>query len=95
MVHVHSKLIKAWADGAKIQFYCEGFGTWEDILEPSWCRDTKYRIKPCRTKFKVALFKSLVTGGVMASTHFHYFNKVEKASTFICWVHEGYTEDYV
>lgn len=42
--HVHAALIKAWADGAKIQVYWRG--EWVDITDPVWPHDSKYRIKP-------------------------------------------------
>lgn len=43
--HVHAELIKAWADGAEIQFknIC---GNWEDISSPAWAPAHIYRIKP-------------------------------------------------
>ena len=43
--HKHAELIKAWADGAKIEvFYSED--EWEEIANPTWNPDAKYRIKP-------------------------------------------------
>jgi hypothetical protein len=46
--HKYAEIIKAWADGAQIQWrdpkYDE-FG-WEDIKEPSWLTFLEYRIKP-------------------------------------------------
>jgi len=43
----HSKLIKAWANGALIQFKTEARG-WEDCWnnDPSWDEYQEYRIKP-------------------------------------------------
>jgi len=41
----HAAIIKAWADGAKIQ-YCTSTGEWVEISKPSWHKDTVYRIKP-------------------------------------------------
>lgn len=43
--HPHAALIKAWADGAKIQFFNPFNKKWEDIDEPNWLAK-KYRIKP-------------------------------------------------
>lgn len=45
--HKHAAVIKAWADGAKIEFRpfnCE----WRDlkVKNPAWHEDTEYRIKP-------------------------------------------------
>lgn len=45
--HKHAELIKAWANGAKIQVedYCSG--NWRDcIINPAWDPESKYRIKP-------------------------------------------------
>lgn len=45
--HVHAEIIKAWADGAEIQFHTGGkFGTWDDTTNPIWNPQFKYRIKP-------------------------------------------------
>lgn len=49
--HVHAELIKAWADGAQIQYYDHDLG-WSDLMRPSWHHEIrlssllKYRIKP-------------------------------------------------
>lgn len=46
--HKHAALIKAWADGAEIQWR-ESFlddGEWRATLFPSWEPDLEYRIKP-------------------------------------------------
>ena len=48
----HRELIKAWADGAKIQVKnpCDGF--WGDAPHPSWEEDCEYRIKPEEFKWQ-------------------------------------------
>ena len=45
--HVHCELIKAWADGAEIQ-YADTPDTWVDCPrnQPNWYSDVRYRIKP-------------------------------------------------
>lgn len=43
--HVHSELIKAWADGAKIQIRGEDSGIWYDC-SPTWGPYNQYRITP-------------------------------------------------
>ncbi len=45
--HKHAELIKAWADGAIIQFNCTN-GEWKDSEgnDPSWNINQVYRIKP-------------------------------------------------
>ena len=42
--HKHAALIKAWADGAQIQ-YKDQAGEWEDT-NPNWYPDMEYRVKP-------------------------------------------------
>ena len=46
MKHKHAELIKAWADGAEIQFLSSVRGGWVDAPDPTWWTDTIYRIKP-------------------------------------------------
>lgn len=46
MKHKHSDLIKAWADGAEIQYFGILANRWITIKNPSWDEDEKYRIKP-------------------------------------------------
>ncbi len=43
--HKHSKLIKAWADGAIIEAQAVD-GRWTHIAHPSWDDKMKYRIRP-------------------------------------------------
>lgn len=41
----HAALIKAWADGAEIE-YLNRADIWESTNDPIWNPETKYRIKP-------------------------------------------------
>ena len=41
--HRHAELIKAWADGAQIEYLCGG--QWYEVFTPSWEYDG-YRVKP-------------------------------------------------
>lgn len=43
--HKHAELIKAWADGATIQFKSLN-GEWMDCPESIWGESCEYRIKP-------------------------------------------------
>ena len=43
--HKHAELIKAWADGADIEYFDHEEG-WINQLHPAWYVDTEYRIKP-------------------------------------------------
>lgn len=40
----HAELIKAWADGAEIEY--ESHGIWVDESYPDWYPEMQYRIKP-------------------------------------------------
>lgn len=43
--HKHAEVIKAWADGAEVQ-YLDGINSWIDAANPQWDDYTQYRIKP-------------------------------------------------
>ena len=46
--HKHADMIKAWADGANIEFRSSPECTWRDLRSetPSWLTTTEYRVKP-------------------------------------------------
>ena len=45
--HKHAALIKAWADGAEIEYWNDYRNAWLEICaHPDWMPTTKYRIKP-------------------------------------------------
>jgi len=45
--HKHAALIKAWADGAKIEYWSEQYNCWRDFeCNPNWENANEYRIKP-------------------------------------------------
>jgi hypothetical protein len=48
MKHKYAEIIKAWADGAEIQWRDPKYADsgWDDIKEPSWVTCYEYRIKP-------------------------------------------------
>jgi|APGre2960657373_1045057.scaffolds.fasta_scaffold33829_3 hypothetical protein len=43
--HKHAEIIKAWADGAKIQKFSGRKQVWEDADTPTWNVDAQYRVK--------------------------------------------------
>lgn len=45
MKHKHADLIKAWADGAEVE-YLSFTKEWIALQNPSWREDSEYRIKP-------------------------------------------------
>lgn len=44
--HVHAEVIKAWADGAEIEYRQENSHKWCSVTKPSWNEYTQYRLKP-------------------------------------------------
>ena len=44
--HKHAECIKAWADGAQIQYKTPTCTQWNDCKDPSWILTWQYRIKP-------------------------------------------------
>ena len=42
----HEAIIKEWARGAVVEYYCKGKQKWEQIDNPTWYISTEYRIKP-------------------------------------------------
>ena len=48
--HKHAALIKAWADGAEIEFLPSGSSVWGPYTSPCWDWDGDYRIKPAQPK---------------------------------------------
>jgi hypothetical protein len=61
MKHKHNELIKAWADGAKIQLVRNGIWSdeWFDVETPDWSEHEEYRIKP-KNKHKAHKHKELI-----------------------------------
>lgn len=58
----HAELIKAWADGAEIQFKTGGdWLSFEEIEVPSWLDNFEYRIKP-EVKPDVVKYYKATTG---------------------------------
>lgn len=53
--HIHSEIIKCWADGAVIQYYDEDHLMWIDCRNnhPTWNVSVKYRVIPSRLKLVV------------------------------------------
>jgi hypothetical protein len=57
MKHKHAELIKAWADGAEIEFQNPGIKCiWHDDETPHWHELLVYRIKPTPKPDSVAHF---------------------------------------
>lgn len=63
--HKHAELIKAWADGAEIEYWDNLACIWVSCPNnaPTWGRNNKYRIKPHieQRRYRVALFETART----------------------------------
>lgn len=45
--HTHAEVIKAWADGAEIQWRQNKSQAWQDCgVAPNWSVNTMYRVRP-------------------------------------------------
>ena len=58
--HKHAALIKAWADGAEIEFK-DYVGLWTASPNPSWGSLMEYRIKPKTIKYRLFLWEHPTT----------------------------------
>jgi len=66
--HKHADTIKAWADGAEIEF--NDMGHWSSIEEPSWRDEFEYRIKP-EPKPNVVLYARVELGDLQTRAIFN------------------------
>lgn len=91
--HPHCELIKAWADGFEIQYFCTYDKIWIDNKDPSWSSGIKYRIKPKSKilKFRVAMIKGYVTVKHPKIVYDFEYNKLESHSDFIEWISNEYS----
>ena len=82
--HKHAELIKAWADGAVIQFKSEG--TWLDTQdnEPFWDMGNEYRIKPEEKKLVVRWLWANINGCL--STTFASIDEVNERGCPEQWI---------
>lgn len=65
--HVHAEVIKAWADGAQIQFQYYATKEWGDDNSPKFHVERQYRVKPERaypvTQMTMTDFNAALAGG--------------------------------
>lgn len=59
--HKHAALIKAWADGAKIQKFSKRYQKWEDTEDPTWAIETEYRLKS-KTDYVIEINANVLNG---------------------------------
>lgn len=67
--HKHAQLIKAWADGALIEYWSKTTKQWIDVeaINPYWKETTEYRIKPEPKPDYVEYFWATFTGVLLSN----------------------------
>lgn len=53
----HAAVIKAWADGAEIEYKRQD-GSWDDSHYPSWSDRTEFRVKPTKVTRWLWVYKN-------------------------------------
>jgi hypothetical protein len=61
--HKHAKEIKAWADGAEVEYFDATYREWFVDGCPIWFTDVQYRIKP-QPKPDVVLYTRITNCGI-------------------------------
>jgi propanediol dehydratase large subunit len=90
--HKHADLIKAWADGAEIEFFSEYRQRWIATDGAMWAENTKYRIKPEPSvlRYRVALLWSALPphglAEVVAAMNEAHMSMIERSSRFVRWL---------
>ena len=87
--HKHAALIKAWADGATIQFRRTD-SKWRNCVKniPAWDKapDAEYRVKPETLKYRVALFKEAIGYWSDTTAYEETATEWEGLRTFVRWL---------
>ena len=65
--HKHAEIIKAWADGAEIEWYDPISKAWYAMKAPSWSIHTEYRVRPHKWQKEIDAFKAGKTIQVRAT----------------------------
>lgn len=74
--HKHAELIKAWADGAEIQFFDKN---WMDCVgNPNWNEWVEYRIKPKPDLVRLYKRKNMTGLGICQDFEQQRFNTLNK-----------------
>lgn len=83
--HKHAEVIKAWADGAEIEFKDHLTGTWYAVgPNPFWCGLVEYRVKPAPIFFRA------YQSHAFSSLSIIRYNEGDKAPVGYEWVSEPF-----
>jgi hypothetical protein len=88
MRHKHHKEIKAWADGAEIEWTYSGT-LWQQTNVPSWFEDYKYRVKPAEPVYEWRWVLQNLEAGY--SRHGFFVSAACKTEEEVRYMYEGYT----
>jgi len=90
MKHKHCKLIKAWVDGAEIEYFNIECQQWFKAFSPRWNEDSEYRIKPVKLEQIVIKYRIALHKGDGKYFIFHWSTNdypiVEKHYGFVKWL---------
>ena len=92
----HAELIKAWADGAEIEWFYDG--AWISIGCPSFLERNKYRIKPqpIVVRYRRYFWGHTESKKVIVGTmHFPCTHNPEEGANFIRWIDNDWIEEEV
>jgi len=84
--HKHCEIIKAWADGKKVQFYSRSADRWEDAATPVFYEAYQYRIKPEALKYRLYLHQSWNGEIYVAIVNNRTNQFAEEQKSFIKWL---------
>lgn len=97
--HIHHVEIKAWADGAEIEYFDPWSETWMPASTPSWNTKIKYRVKPQPevVRYKRYLHRNAAGPrmGAHMGTHNEGDDNPETWSGFIRWIDTDWQEEVV
>ena len=86
--HKWANEIKAWADGAVIEFRSIELtnGEWLLLHRPNWYEDVEYRVQPLNKKYRVFLSKTGYTSTIDSWDEHSTVENVEKSDIFVKWL---------
>ena len=86
--HKHAELIKAWANGAEIQYKTDDDPGWYSINDesPAWVEYVKYRIKPITIKYRLYLWDNSKNKYVFTCQRDEEEAEIEQCSFFVRWL---------
>lgn len=95
--HKHKDLIIAWANGAKMQFFCKVTHCWMNCATPGWHYDTEYRVKPTTIKYRRYIYKDANSSGeprvyIYNHTSTSSIKEIEAMKGFRGWIDHEWQE---